>query len=107
VLVHQDMSTPMAVVVDVLYDVGARDEDVSRTGFTHLFEPSCSQAPSTSPITTNPCSTSREKQCLSTGNPFTTTLSVACQTSGPPSGFSNSLMFKWFGSVTYCCYSLF
>ena len=37
VLVHQDMSTPMAVV-NVLYDVGARDEDPARTGFAHLFE---------------------------------------------------------------------
>ncbi len=37
VLVHQDLSTPM-VSVNVLYDVGARDEDESRTGFAHLFE---------------------------------------------------------------------
>lgn len=37
VLVHEDTSTPMAVV-NVLYDVGARDEDPSRTGFAHLFE---------------------------------------------------------------------
>ena len=37
VLVHQDMSTPMAVV-NILYDVGARDEDPARTGFAHLFE---------------------------------------------------------------------
>jgi zinc protease len=37
VLVHEDASTPMAVV-NVLYDVGARDEDPSRTGFAHLFE---------------------------------------------------------------------
>ena len=37
VLVHEDPSTPMAVV-NVLYDVGARDEDVSKTGFAHLFE---------------------------------------------------------------------
>src|SRR6187200_796145 len=37
VIVHKDESTPMAVV-DVLYDVGARDEDPSRTGFAHLFE---------------------------------------------------------------------
>ncbi|MBS1752652.1 MAG: insulinase family protein [Ferruginibacter sp.] len=37
VLVHQDKSTPMAVV-NVLYDVGARDEDPSKTGFAHLFE---------------------------------------------------------------------
>ena len=37
VLVHQDTSTPMAVV-NVLYDVGAKDEDPSRTGFAHLFE---------------------------------------------------------------------
>ncbi|HEY1115556.1 MAG TPA: pitrilysin family protein [Chitinophagaceae bacterium] len=37
VIVHQDTSTPMAVV-NVMYDVGARDEDPSRTGFAHLFE---------------------------------------------------------------------
>lgn len=37
VLVHEDVSTPM-VVVNVLYDVGARDEDPKRTGFAHLFE---------------------------------------------------------------------
>ena len=37
VLVHQDLSTPMAVV-NVLYDVGARDEDPAKTGFAHLFE---------------------------------------------------------------------
>ena len=37
VLVHQDLSTPMAVV-NVLYDVGARDEVESQTGFAHLFE---------------------------------------------------------------------
>src|ERR1700737_5495084 len=37
VLVHEDISTPMAVL-DVLYDVGARDQDPKRTGFAHLFE---------------------------------------------------------------------
>lgn len=37
VVVHEDASTPM-VVVNVLYDVGARDEDPKRTGFAHLFE---------------------------------------------------------------------
>ncbi len=37
VIVHQDTSTPMAVV-NVMYDVGARDEDPGRTGFAHLFE---------------------------------------------------------------------
>ncbi len=37
VLVHEDASTPMAVV-NVLYDVGARDENPDRTGFAHLFE---------------------------------------------------------------------
>ena len=37
VIVHEDVSTPMAVV-NVLYDVGARDEDPGRTGFAHLFE---------------------------------------------------------------------
>jgi len=37
VLVHEDHSTPMAVV-NVMYDVGARDEDPNQTGFAHLFE---------------------------------------------------------------------
>ncbi|HXL57867.1 MAG TPA: pitrilysin family protein [Chitinophagaceae bacterium] len=37
VLVHEDTSTPMAVV-DVMYDVGSRDEDPNKTGFAHLFE---------------------------------------------------------------------
>ncbi len=37
VLVHEDKSTPMAVV-NVMYDVGARDEEPSKTGFAHLFE---------------------------------------------------------------------
>jgi predicted Zn-dependent peptidase len=37
VLVHQDNSTPMAVV-NVLYNVGAKDEDPAKTGFAHLFE---------------------------------------------------------------------
>lgn len=37
VLVHEDKTTPMAVV-NVLYDVGARDENPDQTGFAHLFE---------------------------------------------------------------------
>lgn len=37
VLVHEDSTTPMAVV-NVMYDVGARDENPSKTGFAHLFE---------------------------------------------------------------------
>lgn len=37
VLVHEDHSTPM-VAFNVMYDVGARDEDPGRTGFAHLFE---------------------------------------------------------------------
>ena len=37
VLVHEDNSTPMAVV-NILYDVGSRDEDPEKTGFAHLFE---------------------------------------------------------------------
>ncbi len=37
VIIHQDNSTPMAVL-NVMYDVGARDEDPERTGFAHLFE---------------------------------------------------------------------
>lgn len=37
VLVHEDRSTPMAVV-NVLYDVGSKDEHPDKTGFAHLFE---------------------------------------------------------------------
>jgi len=37
VIVHEDTSTPMAAV-DVMYDVGSRDENENRTGFAHLFE---------------------------------------------------------------------
>jgi len=37
VLVHEDSSTPMAVV-NIMYDVGARDENPEKTGFAHLFE---------------------------------------------------------------------
>jgi predicted Zn-dependent peptidase len=37
VLVHEDPTTPMAVV-NILYDVGARDEHPDQTGFAHLFE---------------------------------------------------------------------
>ncbi|MCC6187345.1 MAG: insulinase family protein [Chitinophagaceae bacterium] len=37
VIVHQDNATPM-VAVNVLYDVGARDENPEMTGFAHLFE---------------------------------------------------------------------
>ena len=37
VIVHQDFSTPMAVM-NIMYDVGARDEDPEKTGFAHLFE---------------------------------------------------------------------
>ncbi len=37
VIVHEDHTTPMAVL-NILYDVGARDEDADKTGFAHLFE---------------------------------------------------------------------
>lgn len=37
VLVHEDHSTPMAVL-NVMYDVGSKDEDPNKTGFAHLFE---------------------------------------------------------------------
>ncbi|MBS1630077.1 MAG: insulinase family protein [Bacteroidetes bacterium] len=36
-IVHNDPTTPM-VAVNILYDVGARDEEPERTGFAHLFE---------------------------------------------------------------------
>ncbi len=37
ILHHEDRSTQM-VAVNVLYDVGSKDEDPQRTGFAHLFE---------------------------------------------------------------------
>jgi zinc protease len=37
VIVHNDNSTPI-VSVNILYNVGARDEDSNKTGFAHLFE---------------------------------------------------------------------
>ena len=37
VLTHEAWDTPLATV-NVLYNVGARDEDPRRTGFAHLFE---------------------------------------------------------------------
>jgi predicted Zn-dependent peptidase len=37
VIFHKDITTPLAVV-NVLYDVGARDEQEEKTGFAHLFE---------------------------------------------------------------------
>ncbi|MGB4205554.1 MAG: pitrilysin family protein [Bacteroidales bacterium] len=37
VIVHNDKSTPI-IAMNVLYDVGARDEHPDKTGFAHLFE---------------------------------------------------------------------
>lgn len=37
VFIHEDHSTPMAAV-NLLYNVGSRDEDENKTGFAHLFE---------------------------------------------------------------------
>lgn len=37
VIFHKDETTPMAIV-NILYNVGARDEVEERTGFAHLFE---------------------------------------------------------------------
>jgi zinc protease len=37
VIVHVDQSTPLACI-NILYDVGARDENENKTGFAHLFE---------------------------------------------------------------------
>ena len=36
-LVHEDFTTPLAVL-NILYDVGSRDENPDKTGFAHLFE---------------------------------------------------------------------
>jgi len=37
VIVHRDTSTPI-VAMNILYNVGARDEQPDKTGFAHLFE---------------------------------------------------------------------
>jgi zinc protease len=37
VLVHEDHSTPL-VAMNIIYDVGSRDEDPAMTGMAHLFE---------------------------------------------------------------------
>ncbi len=37
ILFHRDKTTPMAVV-NILYNVGAKDENEEQTGFAHLFE---------------------------------------------------------------------
>lgn len=37
VYVHEDATTPIAAV-NILYNVGSRDEDPGKTGFAHLFE---------------------------------------------------------------------
>jgi len=37
VIVHKDATTPL-VAFNLLYDVGARDENPEKTGFAHLFE---------------------------------------------------------------------
>ena len=37
VFVHEDRSVQIAVM-NILYDVGSRDENPDKTGFAHLFE---------------------------------------------------------------------
>jgi predicted Zn-dependent peptidase len=37
IIVHRDISTPI-VAMNILYNVGSRDEHPDRTGFAHLFE---------------------------------------------------------------------
>ena len=37
VIAHRDNSTPMAAV-NIIYKVGARNENPANTGFAHLFE---------------------------------------------------------------------
>jgi len=37
VIVHKDINTP-TVAMNILYDVGAKDESPDKTGFAHLFE---------------------------------------------------------------------
>ena len=37
VILHRDNSAPV-VTIGVMYHVGAKDEDPTRTGFSHFFE---------------------------------------------------------------------
>ena len=37
-VIHQEDKTISTVVVNTLYNVGARDESTDKTGFAHLFE---------------------------------------------------------------------
>jgi len=37
VIIHEDKSTPM-VAVNLVYDVGSKNEEATKTGFAHLFE---------------------------------------------------------------------
>ncbi len=37
VIVHEDFSVPL-VALNIMYDVGSRDENPNKTGFAHLFE---------------------------------------------------------------------
>ncbi|HET7179645.1 MAG TPA: insulinase family protein, partial [Chryseosolibacter sp.] len=37
VIVHEDQTVQIAVL-NILYNVGSRDEDPAKTGFAHLFE---------------------------------------------------------------------
>jgi zinc protease len=37
VLIHEDNSTPL-ISLNIMYNVGARDENPAKTGFAHLFE---------------------------------------------------------------------
>ncbi|MFN0049724.1 MAG: M16 family metallopeptidase [Cytophagales bacterium] len=37
IFVHEDKSSPL-VAVNILYNVGSRDENIEKTGFAHLFE---------------------------------------------------------------------
>jgi zinc protease len=37
ILIHEDRSTPL-IAMNILYDVGSRDEDPASTGLAHLFE---------------------------------------------------------------------
>ena len=51
-IVHSEDNTTQMVALNILYDVGARDEDPEHTGFAHLFEILCSEVPSMCPTMT-------------------------------------------------------
>lgn len=70
VIHHHDQDTPF-VVVNVLYKVGARDEEETRTGFAHLLNTSCSEGSKHAPSYDEPLQRSGGENNAFTNNDYT------------------------------------